>query len=670
MTLYDGQGKKVTLGESVGRGGEATVYRILDQPGRLAKIYEPAPRPNYASKLAWMAGHPPANPTRDMEHPSLAWPDGLIFDSRKQLKGYGMPHIRQAVALLEVFNPRRRTLVLPSFDRRYLHRTARNLAAAMSALHRSGYVAGDINESNVLVTPAALVTLIDTDSFQVREERSGKPVFHRCPVGKPEYTPPELQGKALGQMDRSPDHDAFGLAVLIFQLLMEGSHPFRAQWLAAGDPPPLEERIARGMFPYVANPAFPIAPPRRALSLDTLHPWLAELFRRCFVDGHRDPRYRPGPDLWMKALTRAEEALVCCAQGHFYAGHLDRCPYCTMASRPQPRPPEKHRTEHQRAGGRPQPAQRPAPAPRRAPQRTPPPRRSGGWNPASPGRPAQTGSGTAAAARPGVSPFGGWFSRPPAARPNRPVTQSIPNWGSFPNPVTLPGVGLRRRVGINSQVVRQWISERAHKSMTVGGGVGALAGALPGATIALMNWSAAEPLAWPILFAVGGAAGGMLRGWKPGYKLGSLIAQFVGWQNFWQGVGMVIGGTVGLLVGLMFAWLIIPIFLGIALGAQAGKYLGSKVYLVGNLVGWERVWGGLSAVLAAVSGWGISRGFAALGAGALGTRVIEILLPFSGNGEVQYALLWALVGALGGALSGMLSGLLSDLVGRLTGLVN
>jgi hypothetical protein len=219
-----------------------------------------------------------------------------------------MPYIQHAVPLLEVFNPRRRAEVLPQFDRRYLLRTAHNLAAALAALHRSGYVAGDLNESNVLVTPAALVTLIDTDSFQVREERGGKQIIHPCPVGKPEYTPPELQGKPLDEIIRQPDHDAFGLAVLIFQLLMEGSHPFRAQWLASGDPPPLETRIANGAYPYVQSPAYPVRPPKNALGIETLHPWVAELLRRSFVDGHLDPRWRPGPELWARALSEAASA--------------------------------------------------------------------------------------------------------------------------------------------------------------------------------------------------------------------------------------------------------------------------------------------------------------------------------------------------------------------------
>ena len=54
-----------------------------------------------------------------------------------------------------------------------------------------------------------------------------------------------------------------GLAVLIYQLLMEGNHPFRAQWLGSGEPPPLEERIRLGCFPYRQTPVCPVAPPTR-----------------------------------------------------------------------------------------------------------------------------------------------------------------------------------------------------------------------------------------------------------------------------------------------------------------------------------------------------------------------------------------------------------------------
>jgi serine/threonine protein kinase len=329
MTIYDQEGNPISIGTVVGRGGEAVVYRVIGRPAWLAKIYEPAPRPNYAAKLAWMLDHPPANPTHVLNHPSLAWPAGLLYGQGNRLAGYLMPYIQEAVPVLVVFNPRRRVETLAQFDRRYLHRAARNLATAAEALHTSGYVVGDLNESNVLVTPSALVTLIDTDSFQVQESRGGQVVTYACPVAKPEYTPPELQGKSLSSTVRSPEQDAFSLGVLIFQLLMEGNHPFRAQWLGKGDPPPIEERIALGGFPYTSTPGVPVQPPKYAPDLDLLHPEISELVRRCFIDGHRDPSLRPDASAWEWAITEAEKSLVQCPNRHFYSEHLRGCPVCT-----------------------------------------------------------------------------------------------------------------------------------------------------------------------------------------------------------------------------------------------------------------------------------------------------------------------------------------------------
>ncbi len=255
-----------------------------------------------------------------------------MYGQGNRLSGYLMPFIKQAVPVLVVFNPRRRAETLAQFDRRYLHRAARNLATAIGALHSSGYVIGDLNESNVLVTSSALVTLIDTDSFQVQESRRSKVVTYACPVAKPEYTPPELQGMLLSSTLRSPEQDAFSLGVLIFQLLMEGNHPFRAQWLGKGDPPPIEERIAKGGFPYTSSPGLPVRPPVHSPDFGMLHPEISELLRRCFIDGHRDPHLRPDASAWEWAITEAEKALVQCPKGHFYSDHLQTCPVCHGSS--------------------------------------------------------------------------------------------------------------------------------------------------------------------------------------------------------------------------------------------------------------------------------------------------------------------------------------------------
>src|SRR5205814_7863741 len=67
-----------------------------------------------------------------------------------------------------------------------------------------------------------IFALIDCDSFEITD---GKTVFP-CMVGVPTYTPPELQGQSFQGVRRTKQHDAFGLAVLIFHMLFLGRHPF------------------------------------------------------------------------------------------------------------------------------------------------------------------------------------------------------------------------------------------------------------------------------------------------------------------------------------------------------------------------------------------------------------------------------------------------------------
>ncbi|MCL4506249.1 MAG: hypothetical protein M1434_07090 [Chloroflexi bacterium] len=331
MIVYDSARKPLTLGPELNRGGEGAIYPVQSQGGLVAKLYTRPPQ-DYADKLAWMKDHPPDDPGRASGHASIAWPLDLIYNPPGQFAGFVMPHITNTAPLLAVFNPRTRAHTMPGFDWRYQHRTARNLASALKALHERNYVVGDLNESNVLVTPSALVTLIDTDSFQVHAH--GRMFF--CPVGKPEYTPPELQGKSFHDQPRKPEHDSFGLGVLVFQLLMEGSHPFRAQWLGEGDPPSIEERIAQGWYPYTSGTGGPVAPPAILPPLNILHPRVVELLQRCFVDGHASPRARPAPKEWERALAEAEKALIQCPNRHFYSAHLRACPHCDA---PNPRRP-------------------------------------------------------------------------------------------------------------------------------------------------------------------------------------------------------------------------------------------------------------------------------------------------------------------------------------------
>ena len=323
-------GQRIELSSDleIGAGGQARIYVVPGDPGLVAKIYR-EPRDEYARKLDVMLASPPSDPSAAQGHASIAWPIDLLLsqDKKPRVVGYVMPRAYPATPILERYNPSLRRRECPLFNYLYLHRVARNLASVFHALHLRDYVIGDVNESNILVTDTALVTLVDTDSFQVRD-REQNSVF-RCPVGRPEFTPPELQGKAFQYMTRLPEHDRFGLAVMIFQLLMEGTHPFAGIYTGSGDPPPYESRIAGGYFPYgaarLAYRPLPLAPP-----IEILPPNLWELFSRCFEGGHATPAARPDAQTWVLALREAEQNLALCAvnEQHRYPGHLAACPWC------------------------------------------------------------------------------------------------------------------------------------------------------------------------------------------------------------------------------------------------------------------------------------------------------------------------------------------------------
>jgi len=649
MNVYYAKGESIWLGESVGRGGEATVYRVRGQTGWLAKIYEQGARPNYADKLTWMISHPPENPTRSIAHPSLAWPSALLYDSKDKLAGYMMPHIHAAVPMLEVFNPRRRQATLPRFDRRYLHRTARNLSAALTALHTRGYVVGDLNESNVLVTPSALISLIDTDSFQVQEVRDSQTLYHPCPVGKLEYTPPELHSQAIGSIVRQPEHDAFALGVLIFQLLMEGSHPFRAQWQGGGDPPPIETRIAQGVFPYTTIPDSRVRPPKGVPDLNRLHPVLVELVFRCFIDGHKDPQQRPVPGQWERALATAENALVQCPNRHLFSNHLTECPHCRTAA-PSKKATTAQQTASPRSGATTRPTGQKPPNPRPKP------------------RPAQQNP-TFRNHRPVPAyPSFNWLAfiaqymnipwpqtTYPNGIPSRPLQGSQPGSGLAYPPVSL----------------QAWARPRLSKSLLIGGGMGALVGALIGGLAGLASAASNEIAAWTLIWALGGAAAGVLRGWKPGYKLSMWVDSHVGWDRLLPVLGLLSGAVVGMLVGLVIGWwAILPVFMGLVYGARLGKRAGRKVVDVGNRIGWNRIWAGLSAGGAALFGW---QAAVWLSGGAVGNLASQGVTTLSGwlSGSAPNLLVTAgLTGVLCGGLAGAVSGSLTDLVARFSGLVD
>jgi serine/threonine protein kinase len=334
--------QKYQLTREIHKGGEGSIWEVQGHPYLVAKIYHEDKRSETRfRKLQIMIAHPPHNPTQHLNHPSFVWPTEILYNPQdRQPVGYLMPKIQNMQPIFYAFTPKSRQKIaaFKNFQYKHLVRIAHNIAATLAELHKANYVVGDINELNILVNEKALVTFVDTDSFQVIDPNTQE--VHPCPVGRLEYTPPEIhkllaQGKKFEDFLQEPHHDDFGLAVIVFRLLMEGAFPF-ADTSGRGKPMEPIELIMQGIFPYdpIVQAKFGLIAPAHAPPYEMLSIELQNLFKRAFVDSLANERIRPKAEDFTKALEAYENSLKPCAQSpcHWYPQHLSQCPWCARAA--------------------------------------------------------------------------------------------------------------------------------------------------------------------------------------------------------------------------------------------------------------------------------------------------------------------------------------------------
>ncbi len=319
--FIDQNGTSVVLGQELGSGGEGAVYEISGIPGLVAKIYHAPVTLEKAEKLRLMTGMGDAGLFK-----FASWPKATLHDrSGGPVTGLVLPRVSKGREIHELYSPAHRKLHFPQADWRFLIRVARNCAAAFHSLHERGIVIGDVNQGNVFVSNDALVSLIDCDSFQVRANSKS----FRCQVGVAHFVPPELQTAKLDQVDRSPNHDNFGLAVLIFHLLFVGRHPFAGKYSGPGEMP-IEKAIQEYRFAYSSKALqYHMSPPPHSLPMAALSADIVALFERAFL---RSQAMRPTSKDWADSLAHFEKTQRACDRdiGHIFHSGKPSCPWCDI----------------------------------------------------------------------------------------------------------------------------------------------------------------------------------------------------------------------------------------------------------------------------------------------------------------------------------------------------
>ena len=316
------EGQTVTVGRSIGKGGEGEVFALEGRAKEALKVYKPDLRAAREAKVRAMVRGDLAKRT-DL----VAFPASIATSTDRKFIGFVMRLVSGYRPLHQIYSPKSRQIHFPEVDYRAVVRTALNVANAVGKVHQSGCVIGDLNHSGILVANNATVSLIDADSFQFQQGGTEYP----CLVGVPEFTPPELQGINLSNVRRTIAHDNFGLAVGIFHLLFMGRHPYAGVYRGADLS--MGEAIAQNRFAFSHSrqAQTQTTPPPGSPTLAMFPQNIQDAFEKAF--GTR-PEQRPSPEDWVGVLQLLERTLVRCSDSssHYYPRATGSCIWCGLAT--------------------------------------------------------------------------------------------------------------------------------------------------------------------------------------------------------------------------------------------------------------------------------------------------------------------------------------------------
>ena len=310
----------VSVAELIGKGGEGEVYAINGRSGLAVKIYNTSLRAKREDKVRAMVGEGLAVKT-DL----VAYPSDVVTDRRGNFLGFVMRLVSGYRPLHELYSPKSRQRHFPKEDYRFIVHAALNVARAVGKVHQTGCVIGDLNHSGVLVAQNATVALIDADSFQFSLNGKSYP----CVVGVPDFTPPELHGKNLASVQRTIEHDNFGLAIAIFHLLFMGRHPYSGRY--NGPDISMGDAIAQNRFAFslTRQASTQTSPPPGSLKLDMFPDVVSLAFEKAFG---LSPGARPTALDWIHALSSLDGSLNHCSKvkTHYYPSNAGGCVWCKL----------------------------------------------------------------------------------------------------------------------------------------------------------------------------------------------------------------------------------------------------------------------------------------------------------------------------------------------------
>jgi DNA-binding helix-hairpin-helix protein with protein kinase domain len=290
--IFDIAGQPKNIGSLIASGGEGSVYLLTDKPGILIKVYHNEKlaknRKEYQDKIDAMI-----SVKNELEKTDVCWPLLSVYNSSKKWVGYAMKqgigspmrYLAHGIAYKKHF---------PNLNRVGILKFLLSFITTIMELHSKNILIGDYNLLNFLCNNTDYkVKMIDCDSYQVTIGNK----FFPCPVGSPDLTPIEHHNKDFKKLKRSLESERFSLAIILFECLMLGRHPYD---IVGGDDPVTNLRNAH--FPYGrGSTGIPIGPWYNIWSHMPYR--IKNLFIQNFTEGVNDPGKRSDISIWYQEIS-------------------------------------------------------------------------------------------------------------------------------------------------------------------------------------------------------------------------------------------------------------------------------------------------------------------------------------------------------------------------------
>jgi hypothetical protein len=330
---WDEQGKVVEVDQPGGKigeaGGEGTVY-LVPNANEVAKIWtrlhdllaDPSTAASARKRLANKYAKLPAMLEFGQRNPAIykfcAWPKRLLFASGT-LVGFTMERLpADAFEIRRLCNIELKTSLLGRCNAfSVLAKVALNVSHLVAELNRIGVYVGDFNLPNIRVNPDAVVGFIDTDGF----EFSHRGQRYKNDAIMDVFRAPELWRDP--NLIFTEQQDAFGLAVLLFQLFFQETMPYDS-WANGAMIESQEQVTLRGKYIFEQGNKVKEATP----SLSIVSREIQGFFRSAFT-----ANTRPTAAQWFQALQKQLAALQQCGHSVRHQWPQDAaaaCPWCDI----------------------------------------------------------------------------------------------------------------------------------------------------------------------------------------------------------------------------------------------------------------------------------------------------------------------------------------------------